>query len=106
MVLNEIQTAFQVDSLASSHPLSCEENDIQSPSDITEQFDDISYSKVDKQRDRQTDRQTDRKIQTDRTCNSMFTPQGAALLRMLADYISKGSFILGVKVRRHLGCSG
>ncbi|XP_067090600.1 alanyl (membrane) aminopeptidase-like b [Osmerus mordax] len=67
LVLNEIQTAFQVDSLASSHPLSCEENDVQTPSDITEQFDDISYSK------------------------------GAALLRMLADYISKGSFILGLK---------
>lgn len=67
MVLNEIQTVFQVDSLASSHPLSCEENDVETPSDITELFDDITYRK------------------------------GAAVLRMLADYISVRAFNNGIK---------
>uniref|UniRef100_A0A674EXC3 Aminopeptidase n=1 Tax=Salmo trutta TaxID=8032 RepID=A0A674EXC3_SALTR len=56
-VLNDIQTAFQVDSLASSHPLSSNEDDVQTPSDITELFDSITYSK------------------------------GAAVLRMLSDYL-------------------
>uniref|UniRef100_A0A8C8DG72 Aminopeptidase n=1 Tax=Oncorhynchus tshawytscha TaxID=74940 RepID=A0A8C8DG72_ONCTS len=46
IVLNDIQTVFQVDSLASSHPLSSNEDDVQTPSDITELFDSITYSKV------------------------------------------------------------
>uniref|UniRef100_A0A671MFP1 Aminopeptidase n=1 Tax=Sinocyclocheilus anshuiensis TaxID=1608454 RepID=A0A671MFP1_9TELE len=46
IVLRETQTAFQVDSLNSSHPLSLQENDIQTFSEITELFDDITYSKI------------------------------------------------------------
>uniref|UniRef100_A0A672SLM9 Aminopeptidase n=1 Tax=Sinocyclocheilus grahami TaxID=75366 RepID=A0A672SLM9_SINGR len=46
IVLRETQTAFQVDSLNSSHPLRLQENDIQTFSEITELFDDITYSKI------------------------------------------------------------
>jgi len=46
IVLREIQSAFQVDSLNSSHPLSMYENDIQTFSEIIELFDDVTYSKV------------------------------------------------------------
>ncbi len=46
IVLRETQTAFQMDSLNSSHPLSFQENYIQTSSQITELFDDITYSKV------------------------------------------------------------
>uniref|UniRef100_A0A674CML7 Aminopeptidase n=1 Tax=Salmo trutta TaxID=8032 RepID=A0A674CML7_SALTR len=46
IVLNDIQTVFQVDSLASSHPLSSKEDDVQTSSDITQLFDSITYSKV------------------------------------------------------------
>ncbi|XP_013979610.1 alanyl (membrane) aminopeptidase-like b [Salmo salar] len=66
-VLNDIQTAFQVDSLASSHPLSSNEDDVQTPSDITELFDSITYSK------------------------------GAAVLRMLSDYLKDKVFMDGLK---------
>uniref|UniRef100_A0A8C8ER60 Aminopeptidase n=1 Tax=Oncorhynchus tshawytscha TaxID=74940 RepID=A0A8C8ER60_ONCTS len=67
IVLNDIQTVFQVDSLASSHPLSSNEDDVQTPSDITELFDSITYSK------------------------------GAAVLRMLSDYLKDRVFMDGVK---------
>uniref|UniRef100_A0A8C8DAH1 Aminopeptidase n=1 Tax=Oncorhynchus tshawytscha TaxID=74940 RepID=A0A8C8DAH1_ONCTS len=65
IVLNDIQTVFQVDSLASSHPLSSNEDDVQTPSDITELFDSITYSK------------------------------GAAVLRMLSDYLKDRVFMDG-----------
>uniref|UniRef100_A0A4W5QSU9 Aminopeptidase n=1 Tax=Hucho hucho TaxID=62062 RepID=A0A4W5QSU9_9TELE len=67
IVLNDIQTVFQVDSLASSHPLSSRADDVQTPSDITELFDSITYSK------------------------------GAAVLRMLADYLKDKVFMDGLK---------
>ncbi|TRY66396.1 hypothetical protein DNTS_003361 [Danionella cerebrum] len=67
IVLKEIQTAFQVDSLNSSHPLSMSENDVQTFSEIIELFDDITYSK------------------------------GAAVLRMLAAYITEDALMKGVK---------
>lgn len=44
--LNDLHSAFEADVLASSHPLNPPEADIQSPTDITELFDDITYSKV------------------------------------------------------------
>ncbi|XP_041693355.1 aminopeptidase N [Coregonus clupeaformis] len=71
IVLNDIQTVFQVDSLASSHPLSSNEDDVQTPSDITELFDSITYSK------------------------------GAAVLRMLADYLTDKVFLDGLKKYLH-----
>uniref|UniRef100_A0A8C2B276 Aminopeptidase n=1 Tax=Cyprinus carpio TaxID=7962 RepID=A0A8C2B276_CYPCA len=46
IVLREIQTAFQVDSLNSSHPLSLQENYIQTSAEIIDLFDDITYRKV------------------------------------------------------------
>lgn len=35
-----------VDALASSHPLSSKEEDVQKPEDISQLFDSITYSKV------------------------------------------------------------
>uniref|UniRef100_A0A8C2KTD7 Aminopeptidase n=1 Tax=Cyprinus carpio TaxID=7962 RepID=A0A8C2KTD7_CYPCA len=46
IVLREIQTAFQVDSLNSSHPLSLQENYIQTSAEIIDLFDDITYRKI------------------------------------------------------------
>uniref|UniRef100_A0A8C9W631 Aminopeptidase n=1 Tax=Scleropages formosus TaxID=113540 RepID=A0A8C9W631_SCLFO len=66
-VLHETQPVMQVDSLASSHPLSSGEKDVQTPSDITELFDSITYSK------------------------------GAAVLRMLSDYLTETVFQKGLK---------
>ncbi|KAF4101381.1 alanyl (membrane) aminopeptidase-like b [Onychostoma macrolepis] len=68
IVLRETQTAFQVDSLNSSHPLSLQENYIQTFSQITELFDDITYSK------------------------------GAAVLRMLATFMNEDAFMKGIKM--------
>ncbi|XP_067276652.1 alanyl (membrane) aminopeptidase-like b [Pseudorasbora parva] len=67
IVLREIQSAFQVDSLNSSHPLSLHENDVQTFSEIIELFDDITYSK------------------------------GAAVLRMLSAFMTKDAFNKGMK---------
>lgn len=44
--LRDLYSAFEADTLASSHPLNPPEADIQSPTDINDLFDDISYSKV------------------------------------------------------------
>lgn len=38
--------AFAVDSLASSHPLSCKEEEVNTPTEIIQMFNTISYSKV------------------------------------------------------------
>lgn len=46
MVLSDVHRVFAVDALASSHPLSSKEEDIQRPEQISELFDAISYSKV------------------------------------------------------------
>ncbi|KAJ8417415.1 hypothetical protein AAFF_G00286420 [Aldrovandia affinis] len=67
IILNDIQSVFQVDALATSHPLSSKEEDIRTPTDISELFDSITYSK------------------------------GAAVLRMLSDYISDTVFLTGLR---------
>lgn len=46
MVLNEVIIVMGADALASSHPLSSKEDDIQTPDDIKWLFDSITYSKV------------------------------------------------------------
>lgn len=46
MVLNEVIRAMDVDALASSHPLSSKEDDVQTPEDIMQLFDTVTYSKV------------------------------------------------------------
>lgn len=46
IVLNEITGVMGVDALASSHPLSSKEEDINTPADISQLFDSITYSKV------------------------------------------------------------
>ncbi|XP_028305330.1 aminopeptidase N-like isoform X2 [Gouania willdenowi] len=65
--LNDIQGVLEVDSLSSSHPLSSEEDSIVLPEQILAQFDIISYSK------------------------------GAAVLRMLSDFLSESVFVEGLR---------
>ncbi|XP_071403132.1 aminopeptidase N [Centroberyx affinis] len=66
IVLDDVHRVFAVDALASSHPLSSKEDSITLPDQITEQFDAISYSK------------------------------GAAVLRMLSDFLSEPVFVQGL----------
>ncbi|XP_051978901.1 aminopeptidase N-like isoform X2 [Xyrauchen texanus] len=67
IVLNDVHRVFAIDALASSHPLSSKEEDIQRPEQINEVFDTISYSK------------------------------GASVLRMLSDFLSETVFTDGLK---------
>uniref|UniRef100_A0A3Q2YZT4 Aminopeptidase n=1 Tax=Hippocampus comes TaxID=109280 RepID=A0A3Q2YZT4_HIPCM len=67
IVLNDVHRVFAIDALASSHPLSSKEEDIQKPAQISELFDAISYSK------------------------------GASVLRMLSDFLSEGVFTMGLR---------
>lgn len=45
-VLSDLHTAFEEDALASSHPLSPQQEDVQTTSEIMEMFDAITYCKV------------------------------------------------------------
>ncbi|XP_012673803.1 alanyl (membrane) aminopeptidase b [Clupea harengus] len=66
IVLGDIHRVFAVDALASSHPLSSKEDEIQRPEQISELFDAISYSK------------------------------GASVLRMLSNFLSEEVFVMGL----------
>ncbi|XP_066503401.1 aminopeptidase N-like [Hoplias malabaricus] len=66
MVLKEVHQAFEVDALASSHPLSSLEKDVNTPAQINSLFDAITYSK------------------------------GAAVLRMLSKFVSEPVFARGL----------
>ncbi|XP_074533475.1 aminopeptidase N-like [Halichoeres trimaculatus] len=66
IVLDDVQRVMAIDALTSSHPLSSEEDSIILPNQITEQFDTISYSK------------------------------GAAVLRMISDFLSEPVFVQGL----------
>uniref|UniRef100_A0AAY4BEN2 Aminopeptidase n=1 Tax=Denticeps clupeoides TaxID=299321 RepID=A0AAY4BEN2_9TELE len=66
IVLNAVHPVFAVDSLASSHPLSYSEEEINTPAQISELFDTITYSK------------------------------GAAVLRMLSEFLSEPVFARGL----------
>ncbi|KAM9754213.1 aminopeptidase N-like isoform 2-T2 [Menidia menidia] len=67
IVLNDLHRVFAIDALASSHPLSSREEDIQRPAQISELFDAISYSK------------------------------GASVLRMLSDFLTEEVFRMGLR---------
>lgn len=47
IVLYDLHHVFAVDALASSHPLSCAEEEVNDPAQISEMFSSISYRKVD-----------------------------------------------------------
>lgn len=66
-VLNDVYRVMAVDALASSHPLSSKEEEINTPAQINELFDAISYSK------------------------------GGAVLRMLSDFLTEEVFVSGLK---------
>ncbi|XP_061532489.1 alanyl (membrane) aminopeptidase b, tandem duplicate 1 [Phycodurus eques] len=67
IVLSDMHRVFAIDGLASSHPLSSKEEDIQKPAQISELFDAISYSK------------------------------GASVLRMLSDFLTEEVFTMGLR---------
>lgn len=67
-ILNSLHSAFEGDALASSHPLSPPEEDVQTSSEINEMFDAIVYNK------------------------------GSAVLRMLADIVEERVFNKGIKM--------
>uniref|UniRef100_A0A8C1HTT0 Aminopeptidase n=1 Tax=Cyprinus carpio carpio TaxID=630221 RepID=A0A8C1HTT0_CYPCA len=67
IVLNDVHKVFAIDALASSHPLSSKEEEIQRPEQISEMFDTISYSK------------------------------GASVLRMLSTFLTEKVFTQGLQ---------
>ncbi|KAJ8344161.1 hypothetical protein SKAU_G00314900 [Synaphobranchus kaupii] len=67
MVLNDVHRVFAIDALASSHPLSSKEEEINKPEQINELFDAISYSK------------------------------GASVLRMLSEFLTEDVFVRGLR---------
>ncbi|XP_029010285.1 alanyl (membrane) aminopeptidase b, tandem duplicate 1 isoform X2 [Betta splendens] len=67
IVLGDVHRVFAVDALASSHPLTSLEEDVQTPAQISELFDAISYSK------------------------------GASVLRMLSDFLTEEVFKKGLQ---------
>ncbi|NWY55925.1 AMPN Aminopeptidase, partial [Chionis minor] len=71
MVLNEVYAVMATDALASSHPLSFLENEINTPAQISEVFDSIAYSK------------------------------GASVLRMLSDFLTEDVFKEGLQSYLH-----
>ncbi|NXM78588.1 AMPN Aminopeptidase, partial [Serilophus lunatus] len=71
MVLNEVHAVMGTDALATSHPLSFREDEINTPAQISEVFDSIAYSK------------------------------GASVLRMLSDFLSENIFKEGLKSYLH-----
>ncbi|XP_001922987.2 aminopeptidase N isoform X1 [Danio rerio] len=66
MVLQQVYRAFTVDALVSSHPLSSREDAVNTPQQIEELFDAVTYSK------------------------------GAAVLRMLSEFLSESVFAKGL----------
>ncbi|NXB65721.1 AMPN Aminopeptidase, partial [Struthidea cinerea] len=71
MVLNELHAVMATDALASSHPLSFREEEINTPAQISEVFDSIAYSK------------------------------GASVLRMLSHFLSEDIFKEGLQSYLH-----
>ncbi|NXT62018.1 AMPN Aminopeptidase, partial [Chaetops frenatus] len=71
MVLNELHDVMATDALASSHPLSFREEEINTPAQISEVFDSIAYSK------------------------------GASVLRMLSSFLSEDIFKQGLQSYLH-----
>uniref|UniRef100_A0A3B4CE00 Aminopeptidase n=1 Tax=Pygocentrus nattereri TaxID=42514 RepID=A0A3B4CE00_PYGNA len=66
IILYDMYRAFAVDSLVSSHPLSCKEEEVNKPAEISQMFNTISYSK------------------------------GAAVLRMLSEFLTEPVFAKGL----------
>ncbi|NXX31203.1 AMPN Aminopeptidase, partial [Nicator chloris] len=71
MVLNELHAVMATDALASSHPLSFREEEINTPAQISEVFDSIAYSK------------------------------GASVLRMLSSFLTEDIFKKGLQSYLH-----
>ncbi|KAG8440629.1 hypothetical protein GDO86_006396 [Hymenochirus boettgeri] len=66
IVLNDVHRVMAVDALASSHPLTSNEDEVNSPAQISELFDSIAYSK------------------------------GASVIRMLSEFLTEPLFVEGL----------
>ncbi|CAH2274215.1 aminopeptidase N [Pelobates cultripes] len=66
IVLNDVHYVMAVDALASSHPLTSKEEEVNTPAQISELFDSIAYSK------------------------------GGSVIRMLSDFLSEELFVQGL----------
>ncbi|XP_018427319.1 PREDICTED: aminopeptidase N-like [Nanorana parkeri] len=66
IVLYDVHRVMAVDALASSHPLTSKEDEVNSPAEISEQFDSIAYSK------------------------------GASVIRMLSSFLTEELFVEGL----------
>ncbi|XP_053320872.1 aminopeptidase N-like [Spea bombifrons] len=66
IVLYDVHRVMAIDALASSHPLTSKEEEVNTPAEISEQFDSIAYSK------------------------------GASVIRMLSNFITEDVFIKGL----------
>ncbi|NXK97688.1 AMPN Aminopeptidase, partial [Formicarius rufipectus] len=96
MVLNEVHTVMATDALATSHPLSFREDEINTPAQISEVFDSIAYSKVGTWgRGRGTG------LWGVPGVSDLLSPQGASVLRMLSDFLSEDIFKEGLQSYLH-----
>ncbi|XP_078539358.1 aminopeptidase N-like [Lissotriton helveticus] len=66
IVLNDVYVVMDIDALASSHPLSSREDEVNTPDEISQFFDSITYSK------------------------------GASVIRMLSEFLTEPLFVEGV----------
>lgn len=97
-----MHTVFAVDALASSHPLSCGEEEVREPAQISQMFSSISYRKV----CRKVPELLSFLGAAAVTCCSSGSSlrclllgfQGAAVLRMLSDFLTESVFTRGVSV--------
>ncbi|KAM4677163.1 aminopeptidase N isoform 1-T2 [Discoglossus pictus] len=71
IVLNDVHRVMAVDALASSHPLTSKEDEVNSPAEISELFDSIAYSK------------------------------GASVIRMLSEFLTENIFVEGLSSYLH-----
>ncbi|NWR52832.1 AMPN Aminopeptidase, partial [Regulus satrapa] len=96
MVLNELHAVMATDALASSRPLSFREEEINTPAQISEVFDSISYSKVCTGVPTRGDGLWGVPGSSD-----LLSLQGASVLRMLSTFLSEDIFKKGLQSYLH-----
>ncbi|NXT16033.1 AMPN Aminopeptidase, partial [Prunella fulvescens] len=95
MVLNEVYDVMATDALASSHPLSFREDEINTPAQISEVFDTIAYSKV------CTGVPGGDGLWGVPGFSDLLSLQGASVLRMLSSFLSEDIFKEGLQSYLH-----
>lgn len=109
IILYDVHTVFAVDALASSHPLSCGEEEVHEPAEISQMFSAISYKKVfgllGWAQGSGPELLSFLGAAVVTCCSSgsslrclLLGFQGAAVLRMLSDFLTDSVFTRGVSV--------